>query len=182
MTTLNEYIGFFDKVDKRIRDERITSLLPRLGFVARADFEGDKKNPPAKITKLEKELNKISKDAGIKKIELNFDEEHNTWEVRFTDAQGAERALNWEMAHSPEYRQMMSKFKQIEQYMEPPFVIEWKGKEDAKSDKDELSAEEAESLDKAEKKAPKSAPRRKHDEIVEKQTARELFDFVLNEG
>ena len=28
------------------------------------------------------------------------------------------------MAHAPEYRQMMSKYKQIEQYMEPPFIIE----------------------------------------------------------
>src|SRR5919201_3955881 len=29
MTTLNEYLGFMDKVDKRIRNERITELLPR---------------------------------------------------------------------------------------------------------------------------------------------------------
>src|SRR6201995_4649845 len=59
MTTLNEYITFFDKVDKRVRDERVTSLMPRTGFTARADFEGDKKNPPAKVVKLEKELKKI---------------------------------------------------------------------------------------------------------------------------
>src|SRR5437660_4806522 len=49
MTTLNEYLAFFDKADKRIRNEHITSILPRIGFTARADFEGDKKNPPAKI-------------------------------------------------------------------------------------------------------------------------------------
>ncbi len=29
MTTLNDFIGFFDKVDKRIRDEKITEVLPR---------------------------------------------------------------------------------------------------------------------------------------------------------
>src|SRR6266404_239731 len=34
MTTLNEYIGFFDKVDKRVRNENITSLLPKIGFTA----------------------------------------------------------------------------------------------------------------------------------------------------
>src|SRR5882724_11080505 len=100
MTTLKEYLDFFDKVDKRIREERITSLLPKLGFSARADFEGDKKNPPAKIVKLEKELNKLSKDAGIKKVETEFDEEHNTWQVRFTDAQGAEYFIRWELASS----------------------------------------------------------------------------------
>src|SRR5438477_1687065 len=52
MTTLNDYLGFFDKVNKRIRDERVTELLPKFGLSQRADFEGDKKNAPAKITKL----------------------------------------------------------------------------------------------------------------------------------
>src|SRR6184192_3633258 len=102
MTTLNEYLGFFDKVDKRLRNERVAALLPKVGFTARADFEGDKKSPSTKIAKLEKELNKLSKEAGLKKVELVFDEEHNTWELHFTDSQGAERILNWEMAHTPE--------------------------------------------------------------------------------
>ena len=29
MTVLNEYLGFFDKVDKRVRNERVTELLPQ---------------------------------------------------------------------------------------------------------------------------------------------------------
>jgi DNA gyrase subunit B len=184
MTTLDEYMRFYDKVSKRVRNERVGDLLPRMDLSKRADFEGDKKEKPKKIEKLEKELNKLVKPEQFKSVASRFDEEHNLWEVSFMNAQGAEYVINWEMASSPEYRQMMSKFKQIEQYMEPPFVIEWKGKGEAKSEseKEELSAEEADSLEKAEKKAPKSAPRRKHDEIVEKQTAKDLFEFVLNEG
>src|SRR5438105_33914 len=46
MTTLNEYLGFFDKVNKRLRHEKVTELLPRLDLSKRADFEGDKKAPP----------------------------------------------------------------------------------------------------------------------------------------
>ena len=42
----------------------------------------------------------------------------------YVNSQGAEHVINWELASTPEYRQMMSKFKQIEPYMEPPFVIE----------------------------------------------------------
>ncbi len=34
------------------------------------------------------------------------------------------RCIDWKLATSPEYRQMMSKYKQIKQYMEPPFLIE----------------------------------------------------------
>ncbi len=44
--------------------------------------------------------------------------------MRFVNSQGAEHLINWELASTPEYRQLLSKFKQIEQYMEPPFVVE----------------------------------------------------------
>ena len=44
MTVLNEYLKLFDKVDKRLRDERVTELLPKLDLSKRADFEGDKKD------------------------------------------------------------------------------------------------------------------------------------------
>jgi DNA gyrase subunit B len=182
MTTLDEYMRYFDKVSKRVRNEKVADMLPRMDLSKRGDFEGEKDETPKKISQFEKELHKIAKAEQFKSVASRYDEDHTLWELTFVNSQGAEHVINWEMASSPEYRQMMSKFKQIEQYMQPPFVIEWKGKEDAKSDKEELSADEVESLEKAEKKAPKSAPRRKHDEIVEKQTARELFEFVLNEG
>src|SRR5437667_537576 len=124
LTTLNEYLGFFDKVDKRLRNERVAALLPKLGFAQRSDFEGDKKTPPKKISQLEKQLKSLGKDFGFKSVELSFDDEHNLWEARFVDAQGAERKINWALAATPEYRQMISKYKQIEEYMEPPFVVE----------------------------------------------------------
>ena len=44
ITVLNEYLTVFDKVDKRIRDEKVTELIPRLDLSKRADFEGDKKD------------------------------------------------------------------------------------------------------------------------------------------
>jgi DNA gyrase subunit B len=183
MTTLNEYLVFFDKVDKRIRNERITEWLPRLGVSQRVDFEGDKKNPPKKIERLVKEINKLAKDSQLKQVESYFDEEHNVWAVKFTDSQGAERQINWALASTPEYRQMTAKFKQIENYMEPPFVVEvaGKGTEDAAAD---LSDAEREDLEKAAKKSSKTTIRRTKIEAerVEKNSARELFDYVLAEG
>jgi DNA gyrase subunit B len=183
MTTLNEYLVFFDKVDKRIRNERIAEWLPRLGISQRTDFEGDKKNPPKKIERLVKEINKLAKDSQLKQVENYFDEEHNVWGVKFTDSQGAERQINWALASTPEYRQMTAKFKQIESYMEPPFVVEvaGKGTEDASED---LSDAEREDLEKAAKKSSKTTIRRTKIEAerVEKNSARELFDYVLSEG
>jgi DNA gyrase subunit B len=187
ITTLNEYLGFFDKVDKRLRDERITSLLPRLGLAMRSDFEGDKKTPTRKIEKLVKELEKVGKEAGFKhKPESYFDEEHNLWGVRFTDSQGAERVINWQLASTPEFRQMLSKYKQIEAFMEPPFVVENLGRASANGDEaaGEGEAEAAiETPEKSAKKAAKTAKRKAADaEPVEKISARDLFEYVLNEG
>src|SRR5713101_168629 len=205
ITVLNEYLGFLDKLNKRIREEDITSLVPKLYLAKRADFEGDKKTPPKKIERLEKELKRLQKNLKLKSVEMRFDEEHNLWEVHFVNAQGAEHAINCELALSPESRQLLAKFKQIEQYLEPPFVVESvvkpaKTKVSASDDKNEdtnedegennngdesenLSAAEKEEAEKLQKKSGKAPVRRaKEPEIVEKHTARELFDYVLNEG
>src|SRR6202166_1646797 len=124
ITVLKEYLDFFDKVVKRLRDESVTELLPKMDFSKHADFEGDKKNPPKKIEKLEKELKRLQKERKFKSVEPVFDEEHNLWEVRFVNSQGSEHVINWELASSAEFRQLISKFKQIEPYLEPPFVVE----------------------------------------------------------
>src|SRR5438270_309719 len=180
MTTLNDYLGFFEKVNKRIRDERVTELLPKFGLSQRADFEGDKKNPSTKIAKLQKQLEKLAKSNGVKQVNLEFDDEHELWQVRYTDSQGAERRINWQLVSAPEYRQMMAKYKQIEPYMEPPFVIEAIAAPAA----DEAAEAEGLDKDKADKKT-KAAPKPKKKvevEAVEKQSAKELFDHVLGEG
>jgi len=183
MTTLNDYIGFFDKVDKRIRDENITEIISRSDLVKRPDFEGDSKKPPAKITALQKALKAVEKERQIKVKEPHFEEEHSLWALSFVNAQGAEHVINWELASTPEYRQMMSKYKQIEQYMQPPYVVEPLKKDAAGNGTEELSDAARADLEKAEQKAPKAAKRKTTEAVtVEKTTARELFDYIFNEG
>jgi DNA gyrase subunit B len=185
ITVLNEYLTFFDKVDKRLRDEKVADLLPKLDLSKRADFEGDKKAAPKKIEKLERELKKIQKERQFKEVESRFDEEHNLWEVRYVNSQGAEHLINWELASTPEYRQLLAKFKQIEAYLEPPFVVETIAKAaPAGGNGEELSDAEREDIEKAQKKTTKVVPKKRsgEPEVVEKMTARDLFDYVLAEG
>jgi DNA gyrase subunit B len=190
MSVLKEYLNFFDKVNKRLRDESVTELLPRLDFAKHADFEGDKKTPPKKIERLERELKKLQKDRKFKSVDAAFDEEHNLWEVRFVNSQGSEHTINWELASSAECRQLISKFKQIEPYLEPPFVVEAVTRAGtANSNGDDAAEDEtadgdsAESEEKSGKKTAKAAPKHKAViEPVEKATARELFDYVKKEG
>jgi DNA gyrase subunit B len=184
MSVLKEYLNFFDKVNKRLRDESVTELLPRMDFSKHADFEGDKKEPPKKIEKLEKELKRLQKDRKFKSVEAVFDEEHNLWEARFVNSQGSEHVINWELASSAECRQLISKFKQIEPYLEPPFVVEAITRTGAASKEDEAEDDEAAEPDeKSGKKTAKAAPKnRAVIEPVEKATARELFEYVKKEG
>jgi DNA gyrase subunit B len=189
MNVLDEYLKLFDKVDKRLRDERVTELLPKLDLSKRVDFEGDKKAAPKKIEKLERELKKLQKERSFKEVESRFDEEHNLWAVRYVNSQGAEHLINWELASTAEYRQVLSKFKQIEPYMEPPFVIETVAKgSSANTSAEDGSDAEPENGDKAEKKAVADATvkpvakKKPEPQLVEKLTARDLFDYVLAEG
>jgi DNA gyrase subunit B len=189
MNVLDEYLKLFDKVDKRLRDEHVTEILPKLDLSKRVDFEGDKKAAPKKIEKLEKELKKLQKERSFKEVESRFDEEHNLWAVRYVNSQGAEHLINWELASTAEYRQLLSKFKQIEPYMEPPFVVETVAKgSSANTNSEESNDAEAEDGDKAQKKAVQEAPakpvakKKPEPQLVEKSTARDLFDYVLAEG
>src|SRR6202041_1773838 len=183
ITVLNEYLGFLDRLNKRIREEKITTLLPKLDLSKRADFEGDKKDQPKKIEKLGGELKKLQKAQNFKSVDARFDEEHNLWEVHYVNSQGAEHVINWELASTPECRHLITKYKQIEMYMQPPFVVEGVVKAaPAAAGAEEGESEAEDGVEgKAEKKA-KAAPKRKEVEVVEKTNARDLFEYVLNEG
>jgi DNA gyrase subunit B len=182
MSTLSEYLGFVEKVDKRIRNEGLVELLARAELTHRADFSSaaDGDAIPVKIAALHAQLEQRADDFLIKPAKPVRDEEHRTWSVCFTDSQGATRCIDWTMASSPEFRQMMAKYSLIKEYMEPPFLIEFPGKTGAAQ---ETSAEDeqAESEEqKAETKAARTSriPR----DPVEKQTARELFEYIVEQG
>jgi DNA gyrase subunit B len=182
MTVLDEYLGFFEKVDKRLRNERVTELIPKLDLSKRADFEGEKKAPPNKIERLEKELRKLEKEEGFKSVESKFDEEHNLWEVSFVNKHGAEHVVNWVLVSSAECRQMIAKYKQIEPYMEPPFIVETLAKPAPAASNGDGAEGEAATADKDEKKSVKPTKRKAEVEVVEKSNVRELRDYVINEG
>ena len=195
MGTLNEYLSFVEKVDKRIRNEKLTELLARAELVHRADFASKNESEiPPKLAALYEELNDRSAEFEFKSLSAPVeDDEHHTWSVCFTDSQGAGRCIDWNLASSPEFRQMMSKYSLIKEFLEPPFLIEFAAKpgtaeaandaavadpaaEDAPS---EASTESAEVQ--AEAKQARRAARALR-EPVEKQTARELFTYIVEQG
>ncbi|MGD0368060.1 MAG: DNA topoisomerase (ATP-hydrolyzing) subunit B [Acidobacteriaceae bacterium] len=181
MTQLNEYLGFFDKVNTRLRNEEVTNLVAHAELTKRVDFES-----VTKLQGLHKDLEKIQKKYQFKGLQKPVqDEEHRTWSLCFADAQGAERRIDWLLASTPEYRQMMSKHGQIRELLEPPFVVEYAAKAAAAGVVGTPDAEETEGETTGEAEAGKPAPKRTGKanlEPVEKQTPRELFEYVIEQG
>ncbi|MGA9588054.1 MAG: DNA topoisomerase (ATP-hydrolyzing) subunit B [Terracidiphilus sp.] len=187
MGYLNEYLAFVEKVDKRIRNEQLTELIARAELTHRADFTSKSGNEvPTKLAQLHEDLVKVADEFEIKVSKPVEDDEHHTWSVCYSDSQGASRCIDYALASSPEFRQMMSKYSQISQYLEPPFLIEYAAKSTQDSAADELEGTEFEEGQtppkvKAEAKAARRGSRIAH-EPVEKQTARELFAYIVEQG
>jgi DNA gyrase subunit B len=186
MGTLKEYLDFVEKVDKRIRNERLTELLARAELVHRADFASQSESDiPPKLALLHEQLTEQADDFQFKSIGTPVeDEEHRTWSVCFTDAQGATRCIDWALASSPEFRQMMAKYSLIKEFLEPPFLIEYAAKASASADSNPEDADTAET-DNAEAQAEAKAARRTARtlrEPVEKLTARALYDYIVEQG
>jgi DNA gyrase subunit B len=170
-------------------------MLARAEILHRTDITSKSENEiPPKLVLIHTELAKRADEFGFKELgEPLEDEEHHTWSISFTDAQGATRHIDWVLASSPEFRQMMSKYVQIKQFLEPPFVIEFATKaavveaspevgDEEESDETENAEDAAESAQvKTESKQSRRANRVPRDP-VEKQTARELFAYIVEQG
>ena len=198
---LNEYRAIFEKVNRRLRNDEVTSMLATHDLVRRADFEAPREGAaPPKLTAIYEALVGLADSYQFKAIrEPGFDEEHETWSLSYTDAQGAVRRIDWVLASTPEYRQMMAKYAQFRELMVPPFTVEYAkkaaetatatpGPELAMDPAAELIDESegetpSESLGEADagRPAPKRAGRASH-EPVTKATAMELFNYVIDQG
>jgi len=179
MGVLNEYLGFVSQVDKRVRNEKIVEELARLSLVHRDDFFSQTEGEvPEKLARLYEFLKPVADEAQFLHMgEPVKDEEKQSWSISFTDAQGADRHIDWALASTPEFRQMMAKYNQIKQYLNAPYIIEYVGKGAAAT----AEAEEGEEQAEVEVKQTRRTSRLPLDP-VEKKTARELFNYVVEQG
>src|ERR1700677_1436443 len=133
MSSLNDYLGFFDKVAKRLRNEEVVRIFAEIfasegkDSIRRADFETD-----AKLKQMQTRLKAIERTYQFKSVSaVEFDEEHRTYSITYVDAQGAVRKIDWALASTAESRQMLAKHAQLSKdptygdQLQPPFLIEY---------------------------------------------------------
>jgi DNA gyrase subunit B len=179
-------------VQKRLRNEEVTQAFAELfaqegkDSARRVDFES-----PAKLEAMRTRLQAMAKAYQFKQVsDVVLDEEHRMYSVSFTDAQGAVRSIDWTLASTAESRQMLGKHAQIREELKGPFFIEYsaKTKTEAAAEEAEEAASEAGVAEIAaapgtalEAKPGKRASKASHDP-VEKKTAREVFEYVIEQG
>jgi DNA gyrase subunit B len=191
MGQLNEYLGFFEKVNRRLRNEQITrdfiELFAHDGAspAKKQDFQS-----PPKLKEMQGRLKAIVKEYQFRAVsDPVLDEEHQTWSVSFTDSQGAERKIDWALANAAESRQLLGKYAQIQDKLTGPFVIEYATKTPKQVAAEEAEEEIAEEGVAADAAAPGTVAEAKPgkrvravQDPVEKKTAAEVFDYVIEQG
>ncbi len=200
MASLNEYLQFFDKVSKRLRNEDVVRAFAEIFAnegkdpARRADFESPEKLKVMR-TRL-KDVERAYQFKGVSEVEL--DEEHQTYSVTFTDAQGAPRKIDWTLTASAESRQLLNKHALLREQLVGPFHIEYAAKPVAGSaaavaQAEQDAVEEEEVIEGAQDvvgAAPAGTepakPIKRNSKVsqdpVEKKTAREVFDYVIEQG
>jgi DNA gyrase subunit B len=152
------------------------------------DFES-----PAKLKEMQRRLKDLVKTYHFREVgEVAFDEEHKTYSVSFTDSQGAVRKIDWALASTAESRQMLAKHAQLKDQLQPPFFIEYaqkpaKGEADSEAECEETAGEEGSAEAAAPGAAGEAKPARRANskmpqDPVEKKTAREVFEYVIEQG
>jgi DNA gyrase subunit B len=201
MSQLNDYLGHFDKVSKKLRNEDVVQAFAETfanegkDAARRADFES-----PDKLKKMRTRLQELIKPYQFKAVsEVEKDSEHNLYFVSFTDAQGATRSIDWTLAAAPESRQLLAKQAQLGDALHGPFLIEYAGKDtkDSKSaapsqaeldEADEVEQEEGvnETIAAAPGTKDEAKPGKRNakatQDPVEKKTVREVFEYVIEQG
>jgi DNA gyrase subunit B len=202
MGQLNDYLGFSNKVGKRLRNDDVllafTEIFAHEGKdpAHRADFQSEASDKaPEKVIAMRSRLESLIKEHQFRAVsEPLYDEEHQTWSVSFTDSQGAVRKIDWALANAAESRQLLGKYAQIKDQLQAPFTISYATKtaaavaQEAADEAEEVASEEGvnDVIAAAPGTAAEAKPAKRSSKVnqdpVEKKTPREVFDYVIEQG
>ena len=212
MARLNDFLGYSEKVAKRLRNADVTREFVELfahdgaSPAKKEDFTSADGSAPAKLVAMQHKLEALRREHQFRAVsEPVLDQEHQTWSVSFTDAQGAERRIDWALANAAESRLLLGKYAQIAMdpvhgnQLQAPFLISYAAPlpktgtpaevTQAEMDEaDEVAQEEgvnetiAAAPGTAEEVKPAKRNSRASLDPVEKTTPREVFDYVIEQG
>ena len=194
MSQLSDYLSFSDKFQKRLRNETVSlEFIKLFAHDGAAPAKKEDFQSAAKLQDMQARLKAVVKEFQFREVgEPTLDEEHQTWSISFTDAQGAVRSIDWALANAAESRQLLAKYAQIREKLEGPFLISYAPKAatimQEADEAEEIASEEGVAADAAapgtvtETKPAVKRSNKVSQDPVEKKTPREVFDYVIEQG
>jgi DNA gyrase subunit B len=113
LMALAEYVELFDKLEKRLGDERPINALLKAELGKKMELENSDK-----LDLVAREL----KAEGFKTT-LRLDEEHNLYTLTFSSETLAERTIDWDLVSSADYKRLLDLHRRVRDYDKPPFII-----------------------------------------------------------
>jgi len=200
MSQLSEYLGLFDKFQKRLRNETVSlDFLKIFAHEGAAPAKKEDFQSPERLAAMQAQLKAVVKEFQFRAVgEPVRDEEHQTWSVNFTDAQGAIRTIDWALANAAESRQLLAKYALLRDRLEGPFLISYAplnsaqtaaaAAQEAADEAEEVASEDGVAADAqapgtvTETKPAVKRSNKINQDPVEKKTPREVFDYVIEQG
>jgi DNA gyrase subunit B len=129
MAQLNDYLGFFDKVTKRLRNEEVTVRSPRSsrtrartrpprGLRVAGEAQGDARQAEGD-----------GKRVPVPRVgDVEFDEEHRPTRSASPTRRARCARSTGRWPRPPESRQMLASTRSFKRQLQPPFLIEYAAK------------------------------------------------------
>jgi DNA gyrase subunit B len=117
LMALAEYVELFDKLEKRLGDERPINALLKAELGKKMELENKDK-----LELVAREL----KAEGFT-ITLRLDEEHNLYTLSFSSDTLGERTIDWDLVSSADYKRLLDLYRRVRDYDKPPFIIATNG-------------------------------------------------------
>ncbi len=117
LMALAEYVELFDKLDKRLGDERPINALLKAELGKKMELENKDK-----LELVAREL----KAEGFT-ITLRLDEEHSLYTLTFASDTLGERTIDWDLVSSADYKRLLDLYRRVRDYDKPPFIIATNG-------------------------------------------------------
>ena len=128
LMALAEYVELFDKLEKRLGDERPINALLKAELGKKMELENKDK-----LELVAREL----KAEGFT-ITLRLDEEHNLYTLTFSSETLGERTIDWDLISSADYKRLLDLHRRVRDYDKPPFIIATNGTQLAIEDRRQL--------------------------------------------
>ena len=117
LMALAEYVELFDKLEKRLGDERPIYALLKAELGKKMELENQDK-----LELVAREL----RAEGFK-FTLRLDEEHNLYTLAFSSETLAERTIDWDLISGADYRRLLDLHRRVRDFDKPPFIIATNG-------------------------------------------------------